>query len=149
MRSLRQAALPLAVSLSVFPAVAAATPNFVGDGRGIDAPRAVSRGEDVKVVAIGLKPGVYMVDLVRAFDARHLKCSSRIARARRAKGTVRFYGQIPTRFRCYSSVKKAFVSPIPVPPGRAKIWVHAPGYSARFSLRFQTTTVRAVPHFTG
>ena len=62
---------------------------------------------------------------------------------------VRFYGRIPARFRCYSSVKKAFVSPVPVNPGYAKIWVHAPLYSARFSLRFQTTTVAATPRFTG
>ena len=102
------------------------------------------------IVAIALKPSRYSVDLVREIPERHLKCTGRVARARHASGTTVFAGRIPTRFRCYSSVKKAFVSPIAVNPGEAQFLVHAALIrNVRNSVRFQTTTVTATPRFTG
>lgn len=143
--------IPLALlfALAVVAPAAWGTSGFHGDGRGIDAPRAIRPGESVKIVAIGLKPGTYMVDLIRQIGARRLLCHARVAAPRKASGTVRIYGRIPTRFQCYSQLKKAFTSPVPMNPGYAKFWVHAANYDANYSLRFQSTTVAATPRFTG
>ncbi len=153
-RRVRPLTRPLGLSLLGAAALTALLASLAlgatGDGRLIRAPKQVQTGEPVTIVAISLKPSRYTVDLVREIPARHLKCTGRVARARRTSGTTVFEGRIPTRFRCYSSVKKAFVSPIAVTPGKAQFLVHAALIrNVRNSIRFQTTTVTATPRFTG